>query len=106
MLIQPHITPKLIDEFDILFESGLPMPITIDREAGDTIDMSDPNIAIFTKAAKPSLSNPDVMIPAEEITVFMRHVLTVTHRAREVYPPTPEEKDAFRSLHRMPDLVQ
>jgi hypothetical protein len=106
MIIQPHLTPKKIDQFDIVFSNGILMPITIDKESGDTVDMSNPLIAIFSFPAKPSAINPDTSIPAEEISIFMAHVFSVTHRIVEIMPPNPDQEQLFRSMHRMPSTIQ
>jgi hypothetical protein len=106
MLIQSVIKPRILDEFDLMFSSGILLPITIDKDAGDTVDMSNADYAIFNITAKPASNNPDTLLPAEEITVFLRHVISVTHRVREILPANPDQVEEFKSLFKLPDRLQ
>lgn len=91
MLIQTPEVKKILDDYDILFQSGFMMPLTIDLEKGDTISFDDKAILVHL-AAKPSKSDPNKLLPAEDITVFTPHIISIQHRTRELVEPSPEEK--------------
>jgi hypothetical protein len=107
MIINPHLEPHIVDDYDISFDNGLSMSITVDKEAGDTIDWTtSPLVVQFHAAAKPSVTDPDTLLPAEDTTIFLSHVLSISHRCREVMPRTPDQDIAFKTLHKLSSTVQ
>lgn len=86
---------KQFDDWDFTFENGLLMPISIEEAAGDTIDFSDPACIVVQLSERPSMSDPDKKLPAEEIRIFTGKVLAIQHRKREVDAPTPEQKNEW-----------
>ena len=82
---------RMVQDYDILLENGMMLPITIDRAAGDTVEFIG-DIIQFTLVPKPSMNDPTKMLPAEDITVFKPHVLSIQHREREIVSLTPEQK--------------
>lgn len=98
MIINPVISPHMIDEFDFLFTNGLSMPVTIDRDNGDMVDFdSSPAIIHIKLSAKRSISSSDVMLPAEDIMVYTSHIISISHRSREVLPLTPDQAESFKT---------
>lgn len=89
-IIVPEVK-RVVDDYDFLFTSGFMMPVTIDREAGDKVDFNKDGITIYL-SAKPAQSDPRRLLPAEDITIFSQHLLSVQHRRREVTMLTPDEK--------------
>lgn len=107
MIIQPVLTPRVIEDYDILFQNGILLPLSIDRDAGDTVDFTPGQlVATFHLAGKPTLADPSTKLPDEDITVFVSHVISVTKRYREVMPLTPEQEADFQSLHKIPNRLQ
>lgn len=107
MIVNPHIEPHIVDEYDVLMDNGLLLPFTIDKDNGDTVDFDTSPLTIhFNLAAKRSISNPELMLPAEEITLFVKHIVSITHRTREVLPPTPDQQEQFKSLHKLNPTIQ
>lgn len=94
MIIEIPEVKKILDDYDILFESGFMMPLTIDLDKGDTITFDDKAILIHL-TSKPSRNNPDKFLPAEDITVFTPHIISIQHRTREVTELTPNEKASW-----------
>lgn len=91
MIIEQPEVKHILDDYDILFASGYLMPITIDLAHGDTISLDDKAILVHL-SAKPSQSNPARQLPAEDITVFTPHIISIQHRSREVVEPSLEQK--------------
>lgn len=107
MRIEPVLTPHTVDDYEIIFMNNVPLMVTIDRDAGDSIEWDHPNVTIFHKAARPSLADPDTAIPGEDITIFMDHVTFITHRTRTVIPMSPESHDEFaKTIHRLSSTIQ
>jgi hypothetical protein len=107
MIVQPHLTPKFIDEFDIIFQNGHILPLTIDKEAGDTIDFPEgAKVAHIHQAPRPSPTDPDIMRPAEDMDIYISHILYIVHRTREVLPPTPEQQEAFKLIYKLHPTIQ
>lgn len=95
MLITTPDVKKTLDDYDFVFESGMSMSLTLDFLGGDSIKYNDLTVVI-TKVAKPHPTNPVQVIPAEDITLFVSHILSVQHRQREITELTLEEKQAWK----------
>lgn len=91
MLINTPLAKKTVDDYDVLFESGMVMPLTVDLDAGDEIHFNDAIIKVHL-ASKASKNSPDKTLPAEDITIFVKHILSIQHRSREVEEQSPEER--------------
>jgi len=99
----PDPVQRVVEDYDFTFASGQSMPLTIDKAAGDTVSFDQAPLAIVVKlTAKPSLSNPDVLLPEEEITIFMNQLLAIQKRSRVVtgltYEQEEELRETFKSL--------
>jgi hypothetical protein len=104
MIINNVAEIKIVEEYDILLSNGILVPLTIDKQAGDTVEYEHDPVAVkFNIAAKQSESNPDVKTPEEEITIFMAHVLTINKRKREVTQLSPEQKEQWKSFQKISD---
>ena len=102
-------TPEahLVDDYDFNFSNGLFMSITVDKEAGDTIEEPDAQTRVFKLSEKPSRTQSDTMLPPEEVSIYMPHVLYVTHRTRIQLLPTKEQSDEFqKTLHKLTGTLQ
>jgi hypothetical protein len=99
--------PRTLIEYDITYSGGFIVPYTIDETAGDEVDWTtSPMSVIFKLVEKPSITDPEVKLPAEEITVFLQHVLSITKRPRIVTPITPDQKEAWKqTLHKLTGSV-
>ena len=100
--------PYEVEDYDLTFVNGLFMTVTVDAKAGDAVDYdTSPLTTIFHLSEKPSPTNAKLTVPAENITIFMNHVLSVQRRTRIVVQPAPEVKDEFqRTLHSLIKTVQ
>ena len=96
-----------VDDYDFNFSNGLFMSITVDKEAGDTIEEPDTHTRVFKLSEKPSRTQADTMLPPEEVSIYMPHVLSVTHRTRLQTAPTKEQSDEFqKTLHKLTGTLQ
>lgn len=91
MIINTPLETKVVDEYDIATGGGLVMPVTIDPKAGDTFEESDSKFTIHI-APRQSMNDPMKSLPAENITIYKSHVISINHRTREVPPLTPEQQ--------------
>lgn len=84
---------RLVEDYDIIFVSGQVMPITIDPSVGDTFaTFPSSEIIKIHLSPKPSPSDKNKTLPAEDITVYLKHVISVQRREREVVELTPEQR--------------
>jgi hypothetical protein len=95
MIITTTLEPKTVHDYEIALTSGAKIPITLDLSAGDSIDFQPEAIRIKL-ASRPSPSNPQILMMAEECTYFMRHVIGYSHRTRQIIPLSPEQKEELR----------
>lgn len=98
-----NLDPRTVDIYDFTFQSGLFTTVTVDREAGDIIDYTHmPLATIFRLSEKPSTMDSKALMPAEEITIYMNHVVIVQHHESTRQPVSPEQKDYFRdTIHQL-----
>ena len=108
IIYSSDIEPYNVEDYDITFQNGLTMPITVNAKVGDTVDFdTSPLTTIFHIKEQPSAMDPKLIIPSEDITIFMSHVIAIHHRTRQVIPPTPEQRDEFqRTIHELATTIQ
>ena len=87
--------PRKVKDFDFIFVSGQVMPVTIDEASGDTIEFVDGGVMI-SLVEKPSSVDPSKILPAEDITIFSSHLISIQKREREVATLTKEQQDSWK----------
>lgn len=97
MLVNTPVEKHTVEDYDIVFSSGMMMPITVDITAGDTIAFND-NFCLVHLVPKPSKADPEKLLSAEDVTVFMKHVVSIQHRKREVAQLTTQEKAEWQKM--------
>ena len=107
MIVQSTLEPRVLTDYDILLDNGMMMPVTIDKDAGDVVDFIGNPLAVVIRYSEKPTNIPDVKLPAEETTIYMSHVISITTRERLVLPRTPEQEDLWqRTLHKVSKTVQ
>jgi hypothetical protein len=108
MIINPHIEPRIVEVYEFLLRDGIPYPITLDKESGDTIDWDSEDMSVtFHITAKPSPMDPEQKYPPKDITVFLSQVLVLNRYEQLITPATVEQRDIFKqTLHKMGSTVQ
>jgi hypothetical protein len=91
MIINAPEVKILLDQYDFFFHSGIMIPFTLNKEAGDTITFK-PDVIEITQAPKPNPTDYNQIIKGEEITIFKTHLLTIHHRVVERLALTPEQQ--------------
>ena len=91
MIVNTPESKYLVDDYDFYFVNGMMMPFAINERVGDTIQFFAEAVVIHL-AAKPSMNDPKITLPAEDITIFKTHLATQHHRIREVVALAPEQQ--------------
>jgi hypothetical protein len=89
-IIHPD-SKRVVDDYDFTFSHGIVVPVRIDLERGDSIEFIEGGVNIKI-VSKPSLNEPGRMIPAEEVTLFSQHLISIHHRQTEVTELSPEQR--------------
>lgn len=98
MIVTTPLETKTVTDYTFQFANGLSMLLTVDENAGDSVDWAtSPLIVIFKLAEKPSPNNSEVKLPAEEISVFLSHVLSISKQNRTITELTPEQKQEWKN---------
>lgn len=107
-IFHPDPKKRTIDDYDFSFSNGMMRPVSLDKEAGDTVDFdTHPGAVLIHIVGKPSPIDPSLSTPPEDITLFTQHLLTVDHRIREVEDLTFEERLAWnQTFQEMSKTVQ
>lgn len=95
MIVTSPESKKVVKDMDIVFESGMMMPLTIDASVGDTYTLTE-KFLFVNLTEKPSRNDPSKSLPAEKITIFLDHVLSIQERDREVVELTPDQAEAWK----------
>lgn len=100
MILESPVVSKIVHDYDIIFEAGMAMPLTIDLTVGDTIEFDLPNSLIRAHlVAKPSQTDTAKLLPAEDVTIFVAKVATIQHRERRVVEQSPDERAEWKKLY-------
>jgi hypothetical protein len=95
MLITIPNETKTLHYYDITFEGGVGLNVTIDEKLGDTIS-SDSQAFYINLSEKPSKASPGTNLPAEEITAFKSKILSIQKRTLEVPVLSPEQEAEWK----------
>lgn len=106
MAIPEQVVTRDVLDYDFSFSNGMRLPITVDLELGDTVEDKDGKLVICL-TSKPSSVNPDVMMPAETITIFLDKVSAIVFRQRKQLVTSPDEALGMKRLiHEMAKGIQ
>jgi len=107
MIINSSVEPHIVDDYEIITVNGIPIVFSIDKEAGDTIDFRNSQVIRVYLAPKPSQTDPDQKTPAEHITIYTAHALSMSCRTRAYVPPSKEQQEAVKKvIHKLHNTVQ
>lgn len=97
-ITSPDPKTRHLEVFDFWFENGMVFTISVDKEAGDTIDWdTSPSVVRIHLTTHPHNTNPEIMIPAEDHTIFIKHVIRLIKHEEEAMPLTTEQQLALRA---------
>lgn len=106
LTINPVAPEKVVMDYDMYFSSGLVVPITIDKEAGDSI-VFDPDTITVIRVPKPSQLDDTEILEGETTVITRSKVDFYQFRERRVKQLTPEEKfQLHESFVKAPKTVQ
>lgn len=83
--------PKVIDDYEITFDSGQFMSISIDGSVGDTIEFG--SSAITVHLAPKLAETGEIAFPAEDIIIMVAHVIA-TRKITKLYQPLTDQQKA------------
>jgi hypothetical protein len=95
-ILSPSEVRTVVD-YDVVLDSGLVEPFTIDEKAGDTFERNELEIRVH-QSARPSMTNPDRNLPAQDTVIFVSKVASIKQRVREVVQMTEEERGQWKKL--------
>jgi hypothetical protein len=108
MIINPPDETRIVEEYSFVLTDGSVQPVTVDKEAGDTIEWDVDEFSVtFHLAKKPSPIDPTQGFPPKDITIFLKHVMVINRTERDYTPATLEQRDLFKqTLHKLNPTVQ
>lgn len=106
MIVNTPDVRYFVDDYDFTFLNGMVMSTTINERAGDTITFLD-SVVVVRLSAKPSMNDPKILLPSEDITIYKQHLATQQHRVREIVALNPEQQHAWtQTLKEVSKTVQ
>lgn len=76
---------------DVVYDSGRIHPLTIDIEAGDSYDRDEYEIRVHL-SEKTNPLDPEKVLPAEDIVIFVAKVASILTRDVEMPEATDEQR--------------
>jgi len=90
---------RFVDDYDFVFASGNFLQITVDPLYGDVVTQAD-GVFEFNLGPKPSPTDPDSMLPAEDIHIKISNLDSWSHRRREVVSRNDEQEEEWKETIR------
>lgn len=91
----PDPKTRFVDDYDFVFTNEVVKSITIDKEAGDVIEYPTPDSALIRQVARIDEDNM-MTVPPENTTIYLKNILYVVHRIREVTNLTNSQKEQWQ----------
>jgi hypothetical protein len=86
---------KTYDCYDFTCVGPVTIPLTLDLESGDTIEVG-PDKIIVTVQERPSLSDPKKLLPAENVVIERGNLLFYQHRLMKTLEQTAEQHEEWK----------
>lgn len=104
-IVNPVKVHEVID-YDFMFTSGNKLAVTVDLDAGDSIDSSDTMYTINIKS-KPNVTDPDTFTDEETLIIYKTGLAAVGICKRKQKQPSVEEIfEMQKTVHKLAKLVQ
>lgn len=91
----PVKPPHVVTDWELLLISRDSTIVTVDAEAGDTVQRTTESI-IFRLVEKPSPLDPEVKLAATEVEFIKANILCIQRKSRRIQELTPEQKMEWR----------
>ena len=99
LLTSTEPEPRIVTDYEFAFTNGISYTLEVDLDSGDTIDWAtNPSVVIIGRAARPSSTEVGIMIPAQETTIFVASLISVTKQTRTITSATTEQKIEFQNI--------
>lgn len=92
IISSPIKQEKTYDCYDFTFVGGVVIPVTLDLAAGDSVELGHADRIYITIQERPSLNDPDKLLPAENLVLERRNMLGYTHRVQKVAEVSADQK--------------
>lgn len=106
MEIAEQIKEHDVTDYDFMFNGGNKLTITIDHDAGDTVEEQSDRYVLNT-VARISLTDPNEQVDAETVDVFKTNLAVVARCKRKQRMPSEEETyEMHKMVHNLAKMVQ
>lgn len=95
MKIENPTKSRIVYDYDFFFIGGGALAVYIDFELGDTVK-TDPDTITLKRLAKPSLADPDLIIPEQTNVIYTKNLAYSTVTPREITELTPEQQQEWK----------
>lgn len=96
MQIESGAAEKVVEDYDIAMLDGMLLTLTLDAALQDVFEWG-PDVLHVVLTEKENPTQPGTKLPAEEVWIERRNVLSVRRRTRNVLLPSAEEKEAWKA---------
>lgn len=106
MVINEPVKERDVIDYDFTFTSGMRLPLTVDVEAGDTIQEFSDRFEL-TLVGKPSMTDLDEVLQPEDVIVYKATLAAFIKRYRKQRIPNADELfDMKKTIHQLAKSVQ
>ena len=107
IISSPPPTSIPCEDYDLRFVNGLELSFSIFKDLGDTVDFDTSPLSVIFHFAKKTSPIDSSQLPAEDVTLMLQHILSISKRFRLVTPQTEEQHELFKkTLHQLTHTVQ
>ena len=86
-------------DYEFKLRGGVPLGVTINAQAGDTIEMNA-NAIVFHIAPKTLPNDAEAKTPVRELAVYREHILAYERTERQVLPMTRAQQEEITKLYK------
>lgn len=95
IISEPDPKIKTVEDIDFIFVGGVIRSVTLDREAGDSYDITSHKDGIIITIAEAVSLDGSTKIPEETVTIFKNNLLYTQRKLREVTELTTSQREEW-----------
>lgn len=93
---EPDPKTRTVHDFEMTFVNSHVVNFTIDKEAGDSMDVDGPLGTIVVNVVPKTSPDGSFIYPEETLTLTRAHIVSIKRTAREVVDQTQAQKEFWK----------
>ena len=103
LITSPDPPKRQVEDYEFKFVGGDALNVRVDKDRGDTVDITSSPVAIQIKIApKSSPVNPTLTVKAQEVTILYSNLLAIVKEYADVTEMTTEQQQEWMDTFAKP----